>query len=181
MMRKSLGGGFPETKSKPDEADPRHKLKAAELLLEDFKKKLEDEKFKPDLLKWTDEQVAQWIKDQEAAIAALRKQAEKGDWRTDRDARSPLKTGGPSQIKLDAKDSKDLLQSGKPPAAGGLRGPVQPLHQRRRRSRSGSTSQPYVSVRARTRLRNTWSLETSIVHGEQTKATAAWQQAGPLS
>jgi len=116
-MMKQLGGSFPEFKGTPDPADPRNKLKAAELLLDDFKNKTKDKKFQDDYLKWTDEQVAQWIKDQEAVIASLRKQAEKTDWRNTRDARSRL-GGGPTSVKLEGKTGPDPKVGGRysPPA-----------------------------------------------------------------
>jgi hypothetical protein len=88
--------------TKPDPADPRNKLKAAELTLERFKK---DEKVREEL-HWTDEQIAKFIKDQEALIAALRKQAEKGDWRSDRSARGGL-PGGPTKADFQPTGSGD--------------------------------------------------------------------------
>ena len=45
------------------------------------------------------EQAADW---DEAAIEALRKQAEKGDWRTDRNVR--VRGGGPTAVKEEPKD-----------------------------------------------------------------------------
>ena len=115
-MLKQLGGGFEEIKGTPDPADPRHKLKAAELLLEDFKKRIKDEDFHQHL-KWTKEQEAQWIKDQEALIASLRKQAEKTDWRSDRERRSPV-GAVPTQVKLEGKEGPEAKVGGRytPPA-----------------------------------------------------------------
>jgi hypothetical protein len=116
-MLKQLGGGFPEIKGTPDPSDPRNKLKAAELLLDKFKKNMTNEEFGK-LLNWTDEQKAQWIKDQEALIAGLRKQAEKPDWQRDRTARSPLPTG-PTPVTLEPKGTGDERRGTKaPPPAG---------------------------------------------------------------
>ncbi|MBO0697856.1 MAG: hypothetical protein J2P46_05655, partial [Zavarzinella sp.] len=104
-MMRSLGGDFVSPPGKPEQADLKNKLKSAELLLDEFKKKVTDDTFRQHL-KWGDDQIAQWMKDQEAVIAAMRKQIENSNFRTDRNARSPL-NGGPSPIKLDPKDSND--------------------------------------------------------------------------
>lgn len=116
-MMRQLAGNNPEFVSNPDPADPRNKLKAAEMVLDKFKKNITNEDFVK-TLKWTEEQQAQWIKDQEAVIAALRKQAEKSDWRTDRNVASPIK-GGPTTIKLDPKTGNDPLFGGKPALPSG--------------------------------------------------------------
>ena len=113
-LMNQMGGHFPDYGGKPDPADPRNKLKSAELLLEKFKKNISDEKFEEEL-GWTKEQIANWMKDQEATIAALRKQAEKGDWGTSRAAKG-LADGGPSAGAAGA-------QEGWRPAAAGARPP----------------------------------------------------------
>lgn len=110
-LMKQLGGGFPDIAGKPIEADPRNKLKSAELLLEKFKKNVTNEEFK-ERLGWTQEQIDAWMTDQEAAIAALRKQAEQGDWRTDRTGRA-ANAGGPASIKLEPKDGGNLSRGGR--------------------------------------------------------------------
>ena len=117
-MLKQLGGGFPEIKGTPDPADPRNRLKAAELLLDKFKKNMTNEEFGQQL-KWTDEQKAQWIKDQEATIAALRKEVQKADWRGGgRDVRSPVNTG-PNSVKLDPKEAgNERRGTATPPPSG---------------------------------------------------------------
>jgi len=63
-------------------------------------------------LNWTDEQVEKWQKDQEAAVAALRKQAEKGDWIGDRTRAAPG-TGGIAKPTVNADDKNDPLRGGK--------------------------------------------------------------------
>jgi collagen type III alpha len=100
-----MAGNWPEFVSKPDQADPRNKLKSAELMLEKFKKLTPDQIRE---MKWTPEQEAQWLKDQEALITQLRKQAEKGDWRTNQGTRSPV-GGGPTAVKQDPKSGNDAL------------------------------------------------------------------------
>src|SRR6478609_5734464 len=90
-LMRHMGGHFPDYVGKPDPADPRNKLKSAELLLDKFNK---DRAGLIKQLGWTQEEADKWVKDQEATIAALRKQAEKGDWRTDRNVR-PTVGGGP--------------------------------------------------------------------------------------
>ena len=102
-------------------------------MLEDFKKNTENKDFRS-RLKWTPEQEAQWIKDQEAAIAALRMQAEKGDWRKDRNARSPIDTG-PSTVKLDPKVGNDPLRGNRPPPPAGYADPY-------KKFTGGPTSEP---------------------------------------
>lgn len=101
----------PPDLGKPYEADPRNKLKAAELLLDKFKKNVTEEEFRKSL-KWTDEQIAAWEKEQEAAIEALRKQVQKGDWRTNRDTR-PVVGGGPQKIEFDPQGGSDPLRGGR--------------------------------------------------------------------
>jgi hypothetical protein len=116
-LMNQLGGNFPENKGTPDPADPRNKLKSAELLLDKFKKNITDEEFKKSL-RWDDKQIEQWMKDQEATIAALRKQAEKGDWRTSRNERSPI-GGGPVRPGLEAKQGGNLQTGSKAPPPPG--------------------------------------------------------------
>jgi hypothetical protein len=106
-LMRTLGGDFPNIPGKPDPADPRNKLKATELRLEQFKK----DKVAQDKLGWTQEQIDQWIKDQEALVAALRKQVEKGDWQRDRNVASPL-SGGPARPGLEAKGGNDVKGGG---------------------------------------------------------------------
>lgn len=115
-MMRQMPGSDQLYESKPDPADPRNKLKAAELVLDKFKKNITDKEF-AERLKWTEEQKAKWIKDQEITIEALRKQAEKGDWRADRSGQAPV-SGGPAGIKLNQKDGNDPLRGGRfaPPA-----------------------------------------------------------------
>ena len=116
-LMRQMGGHFPDYVGTPDPADPRNKLKSAELLLEKFKKNVTDEEFQK-RLGWTPEQIDKWMKDQEEAIAALRKQAEKGDWRTNRDVKSPA-AGGPSAVQLDPKEAGKLLRGGQAPPPPG--------------------------------------------------------------
>jgi hypothetical protein len=106
-MLKQLGGPDYIDDGKPDPADPRNKLKAAELVLDKFKRDGIGEK-----LNWTDEQVAKWIKDQEAVINALRNQVQKGDWGPDRTKR-PAVGSGIVKPDLGAKDGNDGLRGGK--------------------------------------------------------------------
>ncbi|WP_020473981.1 hypothetical protein [Zavarzinella formosa] len=115
-IMKELGGGNPEDNGKPDPADPRNKLKAAELMLDKFKKNLTDDEFNQSL-KWTEDQKAEWIRKQEATIAELKKQAEKGDWNTNRMVR-PTTDKGPASVKFDPKSGVDPLRGGRyaPPA-----------------------------------------------------------------
>jgi hypothetical protein len=108
-MMRQVGGNFPEFPGKPDPADPRHKLKSAELLLEDFKKKRKD--IQPEL-RWTDDQAEKWMKDQEAAIAALRKQVEKGEWISNRSTAVPG-TGGIVKPTVNVDDKNNPLNGGK--------------------------------------------------------------------
>jgi hypothetical protein len=96
-LMNTLGAGFKEIPGTPDPADPRNKLKSAELLLEKFKK----DKTVQEKLNWTPEQIDKWVKDQEALIASLRRQLEKGDWQRNRTAVVP--GGGPVSPKLDPK------------------------------------------------------------------------------
>ena len=70
-----------------------------------------EDKFR-EYLKWGDDQIAQWMKDQEAAIAAMRKQMENSSFRTDRSARSAV-GGGPTPIKLDPKGGNDAVGGGR--------------------------------------------------------------------
>ena len=100
-MLKQLGGPDYIDQGKPDPADPRNKLKAAELTLDKFKKNKIGEE-----LNWTDAQIAQWIKDQEAVIDALQKRVDKGDWTVDRTKR-PVVGGGIVKPDLGAKDHTD--------------------------------------------------------------------------
>jgi collagen type III alpha len=111
-MLKQLGGPDYIDDGKPDPADPRNKLKAAELILEKFK----NDKIGPKL-DWTDEQIAKWVKDQEAVIEALRNQVQKGDWGPDRNRNTPTR-GGIVKPDLVGKDGKDGNVGGKyaPPA-----------------------------------------------------------------
>ena len=115
-MMRELGGGNPEDYGKPDPADPKNRLKAAELMLEKFKKNVSDDDFNK-TLKWTEQQKADWLKQQEATIASLRKQAEKGDWNGNRNVR-PSNDKGPTSVKLDPKNGVDPLRGGRyaPPA-----------------------------------------------------------------
>jgi hypothetical protein len=110
-----MGGHFPDYIGKPDPADPRNKLRSTELLLEKFNK---DRAKLIEQLGWTQEQADKWAKDQEATIAALRKQAEKGDWRQNREARSPT-AGGPTPVTLDPKDGGNLQKGGQAPPPPG--------------------------------------------------------------
>jgi hypothetical protein len=103
-MLKQLGGPDYVDDGKPDPADPRNKLKAAELVLDKFKKDRIGEK-----LDWTDEQIAKWIKDQEAVIDALRNQVQKGDWGPDRTKR-PVVGSGIVKPDLGAKDGNDGIK-----------------------------------------------------------------------
>jgi hypothetical protein len=107
-MMRQLGGPDYKDQGKPIAADLSNRLKSAELLLDQFKKNTEVR----DRLGWTKEEEEQWIKDQEAAIEAMRKQSEKSDFRIDRGARSPI-AGGPAGIKLDPKDTGDARQQGR--------------------------------------------------------------------
>jgi hypothetical protein len=106
MMRQMAGGNYVD-EGKPDPADPRNKLKAAELVLEKFKRdpKIVDE------LGWTEEQRAKWIKDQEAAIEALRKQVDSGDWTRNRNV--PTHGGGIVKPELTPKDGNDGSRTGR--------------------------------------------------------------------
>jgi len=106
-LMNTLGSGNPEDKGTPDPADPKNKLKAAELLLEKFKKP--DVK---DALKWTDAEKDAWLKKQEATIADLKQQAEKGDWNPNRTVR-PTTDKGPAAVKLDPKAGNDPLRGGR--------------------------------------------------------------------
>jgi len=110
-----MGGHFPDYIGKPDPADPRNKLKSAELLLEKFNK---DRAKLVQQLGWTEEQAKKWAKDQEATIAALRKQAEKGDWRTTRNVK-PAPGGDPTRVSLEQKDGGNLQKGGQAPPPPG--------------------------------------------------------------
>jgi hypothetical protein len=79
-------------------------------LLDEFKKKVTDDKFR-EHLKWGDDQIAQWMKDQEAAIAAMRKQLENSNFRMDLKGR-PLVGGGPAPVKLDERGGNDGRRGG---------------------------------------------------------------------
>src|SRR5262249_5285692 len=60
------------------EADPRHRLRSAELQLEQFKKHQDD----PELLKklgWTEEQYKEFVKEYEKAVANLKEDVARGD------------------------------------------------------------------------------------------------------
>jgi hypothetical protein len=116
-LMRQMGGHFPDYVGTPDPADPRNKLKSAELLLEKFKKNITDKEFQ-ERLGWKQEQIDRWMKDQEATIAALRKQAEKGDWRTSNNVRPPT-AGGPSPVNLEPKQGGDLLRGGQAPPPPG--------------------------------------------------------------
>jgi hypothetical protein len=110
-LMRQLGGSYPEFQGTPDPADPKNRLKAAELVLDKFKKNITDEEFAK-RLGWTKEQVDQWMKDQEATIAALRKQAESGEWRNPRTGRSPV-AGGLVRPDLAPKDGTDASRAGR--------------------------------------------------------------------
>lgn len=129
MMRQMAGGEYLD-QGKPDPADPRNKLKAAELVLEKFKK---DEKKLTGELGWTEEQKAKWIKDQEAAIEALRKQVEKGDWTTDRNRRTP--NDGIVKPEFNPKDGTDGSRTGRYAPPSGYIDPYKKLT-------TGGASQP---------------------------------------
>src|SRR5947199_1717610 len=79
-MMRTLGGDFVSPPGKPEQADLANKLKSAELLLDKFKKNVTDEEFQR-RLGWGPDQMAQWMKDQEVAIAAMRKQLGNSDFR----------------------------------------------------------------------------------------------------
>jgi hypothetical protein len=114
-LLRNMGGDFPNIPGIPEQADLQNKLKSHELLLEKFNK--DRAKF-VEQLGWTQEQADQWVKDQEKAIAALRKQAEKGDWRQNREAKSPT-AGGPTPVALDPKDGGNLQKGGQAPPPPG--------------------------------------------------------------
>lgn len=116
MMRELGGGKSNDDNGTPDPADPKNKLKSAELILEKFKKNLTNEEFNK-ALNWTEEQKAEWLRKQEATIAELKKQAEKGDWNRNRNVKVTVNQG-PTAIKLDPKDGNDPLRGGRyaPPA-----------------------------------------------------------------
>jgi hypothetical protein len=113
LLKQLNGGKFPDLGGKPDPADPKNRLKAAELTLDDFKKRLADQKFKEKLEKagWTQADIDRWMKDQQATIEALRQQALKGEWR-DRTAKSAAKNSGPEKIGVEGKTGGDVLQPG---------------------------------------------------------------------
>lgn len=104
-MLKQLGGPDYKDINKPDPADPRNRLKSAEMTLEKFKKDDIGRK-----LDWSDEQIARWIKDQESVIAALKQQVEKGEWTIDRTRAAP---GGGGIVKPETvgKDKSDTLSA----------------------------------------------------------------------
>lgn len=110
-MMRELAKGNPEDNGKPDPADPKNRLKAAELMLEKFKKNITDDEFNKSL-NWTEQQKAEWLKQQETTIANLKKIAEKGDWGGNRNVRSPSDRG-PTSVKLDGKPTGDPLRGGK--------------------------------------------------------------------
>ncbi|HVK12296.1 MAG TPA: hypothetical protein VM597_26320 [Gemmataceae bacterium] len=109
LLKQLNGGQFPDFGGKPDPADPKNRLKSAELTLDDFKKRLAEADFKKKLQEagWTEVDIDRWMKDQQATIDALRQQALKGEWRDPRIAKSPLK-GGPEKVTVDGKAGGDL-------------------------------------------------------------------------
>jgi hypothetical protein len=113
LMKQLNGGQFPDLGGKPDPADPKNRLKAAELTLDDFKKRLADGELKKKLEEagWTQADIDRWMKDQQATIEALRQQALKGEWR-DRTAKSAAKNNGPEKIGVDGKTGGDLVRPG---------------------------------------------------------------------
>ena len=121
-MMRQLGGGQYEDAGKPDPADPRNKLKAAELVLDKFKdKKVQTQ------LGWTEEQMAAWLKKQEETVAALRNQVEKGDWRTNRTGKA-ANDRGPDAVKLDEKKGgSDPLRGGRSVPPGNYADPYKKL------------------------------------------------------
>jgi hypothetical protein len=136
MMRQLAGKDYLD-EGKPDPADPRNKLKAAELVLDKFKK---NEKA-VEALGWTEEQKAQWIKDQEAVIEGLRKQVETGDWTRNRNVTTPG-SGGIMKPELGERKSGDVIRGGRyaPPSATLIHTGSSQLEGRRRRSEFAASS-----------------------------------------
>ena len=105
-------------------AELKNKVKAGELVLDEFKKNISNEEFKKNL-GWTDEQMAAFRKRYEQQLAALQKQlelAEKGELPLPRIVGpSPIGKEGPERINLDPKESGNPLQGGRtiaPPGFG---------------------------------------------------------------
>ncbi len=111
-LMNEVAGRNTEDTGTPDPADPKNRLKAAELLLENFKKPEVKEK-----LNWTAAEQAEWLKKQEATIANLKKQVAQGDWNPNRNVR-PKNDKGPAAVKLEPKDGADALRGSRyaPPA-----------------------------------------------------------------
>ena len=131
-MMQQLGGDFPDLEGKPDPADPRNKLKAAELLLDKFKKNITDEEFEERLELDARSRSTEWMKDQEADD---RRPAEAG--REGRlayrgtAARDRRRSGRRGRLRSSSTGRRERLHRGgryAPPS--GLRRPVQEVHDR---------------------------------------------------
>ncbi|MEZ6142960.1 MAG: hypothetical protein R3B84_20540 [Zavarzinella sp.] len=104
-------GGTVNNEFTPLVADPRNRLKSAELLLDKFKKNISDEEFRKSL-NWTDAEWQEWMKNQEALISALKKQVASSDWNGDKTQASVLDKG-PRKVTLEPGANGDLLRGGR--------------------------------------------------------------------
>ena len=129
-MMKQLGRGqYPDLGGTPDPADPKNRLKAAELTLTDFKKRMADRTSeKLEEAGWTQADIDRWMKDQQATIDALRHQAMKGTG-----ARPDRQVGGQDRPRRSGSTGRAVaIWSRRQYAAVRLRRPVQAVHHRRR-------------------------------------------------
>lgn len=119
-FRRQVAGSEKVDPWKSDPADPRNKLKAAELLLEKFKRNITNEEFVRNL-GWTKEDQEKFILDQEKKITDLRNLIDAmGPNIIDRTGTSGLNTG-PSKVVIDPKEVTDPLRGSRytPPGSYG--------------------------------------------------------------
>jgi hypothetical protein len=119
-FRRQVAGSEKVDPWKSDPADPRNKLKAAELLLEKFKRNITNEEFVKNL-GWTKEDQEKFILDQEKKITDLRNLIDAmGPNMIDRTGTSGLNTG-PSKVVIDPKEVTDPLRGSRysPPGSYG--------------------------------------------------------------
>jgi len=118
-------GDTPDRESAPGTLpDLKNRLKAGELVLDEFKKNMNKDEFRQKL-DWTPEQMADFERRMAKQLEAMRKQvdlAEKGDLPVPRlTGPSILDKAGPERVNLDAKDSGPTNAGGKfiaPPGFG---------------------------------------------------------------
>ncbi len=119
-MRNQVAGSEKVNPWKSDPADPRNKLKAAELMLEKFKRNVTNEEFIKNL-GWTKDDQEKFIIDQEKKIGQLKAAVDAlGPNMIDRTGMSGLNTG-PSKVVIDPKDSTNPLRGSRytPPGSYG--------------------------------------------------------------